>query len=237
MTTCPSLAKLPQLPQLRKSPTHASLPLLVAALLCVVILSMAGAGGLSAQQPDPDRSARTAEARGESRSEESAREESAREEGGREEGGREAGDRALGLIPRPEVLPGSFSVGAAKWGSLAFSLGSASYGFILNRRADRAFRPLEGHCTRKGSHCSVEGRDGSLLNPGLESDFQRVRSLDGSARTAFVAGQIGLGAAVLLFILDLAGSDTPDVIPFEVPHLRLDGNGAGWEAHIPVGGK
>ena len=136
-----------------------------------------------------------------------------------------------------ETAAASSRLRIAKWSSLFASIGTAGYGFHMNDEANRAFDDLEERCLAANLTCRARQDDGSFQDPLLERDYQRVLSIDRRARVALVAGQVGLAAAVVLFILDLGGSG-PDIIPFDPPRLRFEADGGvGWEGRVKVRGR
>ena len=126
----------------------------------------------------------------------------------------------------------------AKWTTFLASGGAAAFGFVQNRRADREYEQLESECVAEPANCSVL-EDGSYSNAALEARYQRIVDRDRTARTALLAGQIGLAASVIMFIIDLPERDTPEDIPYEPRPLRVGLRSDGsteLKAHISVPG-
>lgn len=124
----------------------------------------------------------------------------------------------------------------AKWTTFLASGGAAAFGFVQNRRADREYEQLESECLAEPANCSVL-EDGSYANAVLEDRYQRIVDRDRTARTALLAGQIGLAASVIMFIIDLPERETPEDIPYEPRPLRVGLRSDGrteFKAHISV---
>lgn len=103
----------------------------------------------------------------------------------------------------------------AKWTTAAAAAGAAVYGVVQNRRADHQYEDLEQVCVEEPFRCEERLPNGAYADAELEARYQDVRDLDGRARAALIAGQIGVAASVVLFILDLRNSDGPQNIPYE----------------------
>ena len=110
----------------------------------------------------------------------------------------------------------------AKWGTLAAAAGTAIYGFVKNMRADNLFQELEQRCEADPVRCEMRAANGAYMDAELEDLYGHVRSLDRTAHTALLLGQIGLGASVALFLLDLGNVKRPPDIPFVPTAVNLD---------------
>ena len=125
----------------------------------------------------------------------------------------------------------------AKWTTLAASAGAAVYGFTTNRRADDGYAELEELCEANRANCEARNA-GAYADPALEQRYQDVIALDGKARNALVASQVGVAATVLLFIYDLRSAAPPRGIPYEPRSLEVapakDG-GLQLRMTLPVG--
>ena len=120
------------------------------------------------------------------------------------------------IARRPTFTP----LRVAKWSTLAATAAAAAYGFRTNRAADREYEAIERLCDANRSAC-VRIPNGAYVDAALESRYQSVLSRDHSARTALVASQIGIAAAVIMFVVDLRDDRLPDNIPFEPRSLQL----------------
>lgn len=103
----------------------------------------------------------------------------------------------------------------AKWSLAGAAAGTAIYGFVHNQRADERYEELEQLCVQEPVRCAALLPDGSYADEELEAEYQAVRDMDARARTALIAGQVGVAASVLLFILDLRNAEDPENIPYE----------------------
>ena len=117
----------------------------------------------------------------------------------------------------------------AKWGTLAGAAGAALYGFLESARADDVYDELEQACQTDPVNCLRRNNDGTYMDVSLEAMFQDVRRLDRNTRTALVAGQVGLGVSLVLFLLDLRNDARPPDIPYSPPRLRLTPSRDGFE--------
>ncbi|MBI4539658.1 MAG: hypothetical protein HY704_09160 [Gemmatimonadetes bacterium] len=125
-------------------------------------------------------------------------------------------------------------LGIAKWSSLLASAALALYGFDVNGDADRLYAEVEQTCNRDPDRCAERHADGSFADRELEDRYQRVLALDRRARTALVAGQIGLAASVVLFVLDIRPDATPADIPYVPVRLRAQPDGVALEVRMAV---
>lgn len=121
------------------------------------------------------------------------------------------------------AAPGGWSVmRVAKWSTALASAGAAAYGFMENRSADREYEDIERVCEDSPAACATAANGGTYSDAALEARYQNVLRRDDRAQFALLAGQVGLAASVLLFILDLPEGATPDDIPYDPRPLRLD---------------
>lgn len=118
-------------------------------------------------------------------------------------------------------------VRVAKWALLLGGAGAAVYGLQQNQQADDAYAELERMCAAAPDTCRQRGPGGAYVDAGLEQQYQRVRDSDGRARSALIAGQAGLAASAVLFIIDLRNTRPPRNIPFEPSRLELGVGGDG----------
>jgi hypothetical protein len=97
----------------------------------------------------------------------------------------------------------------AKWTSLIASTGAAAYGFSQNRVADREYEQLERDCEAAPFNCTKASESGPYLDAALEQKYQRILDRDENARLALLAGQVGIAASVIMFIIDLPDHENP----------------------------
>jgi hypothetical protein len=108
-----------------------------------------------------------------------------------------------------------------KWTSLIASTGAAAYGFSQNRVADREYEQLERDCEAAPFSCAKASESGPYLDTALEQKYQRILERDEDAKVALLAGQIGIAASVIMFIIDLPDRDDPEDIPYEPRPVRF----------------
>jgi hypothetical protein len=109
----------------------------------------------------------------------------------------------------------------AKWTTVLVSAGAAGYGFSENRAADREYEELERICEGNPSLCEKNAGSDEYADAALEERYQRIVDRDDRARLALLAGQLGIAASVVLFILDLPDQSTPEDIPYDPKPLRF----------------
>ena len=109
----------------------------------------------------------------------------------------------------------------AKWSTLALSTTAAVYGFAQNRTADREYADIERVCDETPASCTRTTENGPYSDAALETRYQSVVQRDSRARSALLAGQIGIAASVVLFVLDLPKSTSPQDIPYEPRPIRV----------------
>jgi hypothetical protein len=108
-----------------------------------------------------------------------------------------------------------------KWTSLIASTGAAAYGFSQNRVADREYEQLERDCEEAPFSCARASESGPYLDAALEQRYQRILDRDDNAKVALLAGQIGIAASVIMFIIDLPDREAPEDIPYEPKPVRF----------------
>ena len=109
----------------------------------------------------------------------------------------------------------------AKWTTLLVSGGAAAYGFTQNRVADRDYEELERECEAQPLSCLKLPDSDVYANADMEARYQQILERDDRARLALLGGQIGIAAAVIMFIVDLPERITPEDIPYDPKPLRL----------------
>ena len=90
-----------------------------------------------------------------------------------------------------------------------------------NRSADRAYEDIERLCLDTPEACKRRLDNDAYEDAALEARYQDVVKRDDRARFALLAGQVGIAASVLLFILDLPGHPAAEDIPYNPRPLRL----------------
>jgi hypothetical protein len=124
---------------------------------------------------------------------------------------------------RPALRP----MRVAKWATFLASTGAAAYGFTQNRVADRDYEELERECDDAPASCTKASGSEAYLNPALEQRYQRILDRDETAKVALLAGQIGIAASVIMFIVDLPDREEPEDIPYEPKPMRFGLSGDG----------
>ncbi len=109
----------------------------------------------------------------------------------------------------------------AKWTTLLVSSGAAAYGFTQNRTADREYDALERECEADPVACRKLPDSDVYEDVALEQRYQKIVDRDAHARTALLAGQIGLVATVVMFIIDIPDRESPEDIPYEPRPIRF----------------
>ena len=108
-----------------------------------------------------------------------------------------------------------------KWTALLASTGAAAYGFAENRVADREYNELELECAAAPVTCSKVNGGDAYANPALEERYQQILERDDNARFALLAGQVGIAASVIMFIIDLPEGENTEDIPYEPKPFRF----------------
>jgi hypothetical protein len=120
----------------------------------------------------------------------------------------------------------------AKWTTLLVAGGAAAYGFTQNRTADREYEQLERDCADSPVSCQKVPGSETYMNLALEQRYQKIVDRDAHARTALLAGQIGIAASVIMFIIDLPDRESPEDIPYEPKPIRV---GLGRDGRTELG--
>jgi hypothetical protein len=134
-----------------------------------------------------------------------------------------------GARPERAVSP---VVHYGKWGAALLFVGFTALGALEHAQANDAFDHLQDFC-RTGASCAI-GADGRYVNPVAESRYLQVVSSDRAARTWLVSGQIALGGAAALFVVELLRERGTRNIPFQgltVTPART-GTRIGWTLHF-----
>lgn len=128
----------------------------------------------------------------------------------------------------------------AKWTTLLASGGLAAYGFSQNRIADGEYEDLERECDAFPPACVKVPGGEAYADAALEARYQKIVNRDDRARVALLAGQLGILASVVMFIVDLPDHEEPEDIPYEPKPIRIglsrDG-GAQINFRLRVGGR
>jgi hypothetical protein len=99
-----------------------------------------------------------------------------------------------------------------KWGAAALFAAFTAAGAIEHNAAESRFRALESYCINTGP-CTI-GPDGRYANPNAESRYQAVIMRDRTARVWFLSGQIAMGGAAALFVVELLHDHGTRNIPY-----------------------
>src|SRR5688500_8377476 len=119
------------------------------------------------------------------------------------------------------VRDGWTAIRVVKWTTALASAGTVAYGFVQNWDADREYQEIELMCKNEITLCATKPDSDEYADPALEARYNAVLERDERAQLALMAGQVGLAASVLLFILDLPKGTTTNDIPYDPSPLRL----------------
>lgn len=99
-----------------------------------------------------------------------------------------------------------------KWGAAALFAAFTAAGAVEHDEAESRFHALEAWCLGTGP--CILGPDGRYTSPEAESRYQAVISRDHAARAWFLSGQIAMGGAAALFIIELLHEHGTRNIPY-----------------------
>ncbi len=113
-------------------------------------------------------------------------------------------------------------IAVAKWTAAAGAVAAAVYGYHENRQADTRFDQLDRLCQEQPDRCQGRTASGAYQDADLEARFQEVKRLDHRAALGLVGAEVGVAAAVTLFLLDLHhAARNPPNIPYHPPRIEL----------------
>ena len=99
-----------------------------------------------------------------------------------------------------------------KWGAATLFAVFTAAGVIEHNAANNSYRGLQSYCLGQGS-CAI-GPDGRYANPQAEQRYQNVVRGDRAARVWLLSGQVALGGAAVLFVMDLLHEHGTKNIPY-----------------------
>ena len=99
-----------------------------------------------------------------------------------------------------------------KWGAAALFAALTTAGVIEHTAANASYRDLQAYCLGQGS-CAI-GSDGRYASPQAEQRYQNVVRGDRAARVWLLSGQVALGGAAVLFVMDLLHEHGTKNIPY-----------------------
>jgi len=146
-----------------------------------------------------------------------------------------AAGSALGRDVAAQGAPETHATRAApvvrygKWGAAALFAVFTTAGVLAHNDADAGFRDLRTFCSTAGA--CVIGPDGRYVNPQAEVRYQDIAQSDRTARAWLLGGQIALGGAVALFVVELLHERGEPNIPFSGLTIAPGRNGTmnvGW---------
>ncbi len=113
-------------------------------------------------------------------------------------------------------------IAVAKWTAAAGAVAAAVYGYHENRQADTRFDQLDRVCQEQPDRCQGRTASGAYQDADLEARFQEVKRLDHRAALGLVGAEVGVAAAVTLFLFDLHhAAGNPPNIPYHPPRIEL----------------
>lgn len=142
-------------------------------------------------------------------------------------------------VERHRIAAGPDYMRISKWTALAGGLGTAGYGFLTSLDVDDRYEELELLCASDPVRCGARAPDGSYLDPELERRYRDVLRRNRWAKRTLVAGQAGVLAGAVLFVLELRRRGPPPNIPFEPARLIFEPDGQGGArigVRMPVAG-
>ncbi|HWV58743.1 MAG TPA: hypothetical protein VNZ57_14900 [Longimicrobiales bacterium] len=140
------------------------------------------------------------------------------------------------VAPAEVVIPddaGLRATGLLKWGTLAASLGTATYGITRQRAADKLYASIELDCAESPARCGERYNEGEFEDPILANRYQSAQDIDRRARVALIVSQVAVLGSVALFLLDLDDRPKPVVDPYDPP-LRLELGASGLGVSVRV---
>ena len=126
----------------------------------------------------------------------------------------------------------SLAVEIGKWSSGAIAIAAGAYAFAIQHDAEDRLEELELLCDQSPASCNVDG-DGEYADPALENRYQDIRKDYRNSRWLLLGAQALAATSVVLFIIDLPRTSTPDNVPYDPPALRVGARpGGGVEASV-----
>jgi len=120
-----------------------------------------------------------------------------------------------------------------KWGAAALFVAFTSLGVVEHNTADDRFRSLTSYCIQNA--CTI-GADGRYANPTPEAKYQSVVASDRAARAWLLSGQIALGGAAVLFVMEALHDHGTRNVPYSglvVERGSFGTTNVGWKIPLP----
>ena len=114
----------------------------------------------------------------------------------------------------------SLAVEVGKWSAGGLALAAGAYAFSIQNDAQDLLEELELLCDQSPSSCNVDD-DGEYVDPALENRYQDIRQDYRTSRWLLLGAHALAATSVVLFIIDLPRTSTPDNMPYDPPALRV----------------
>jgi hypothetical protein len=114
----------------------------------------------------------------------------------------------------------SLAVEVGKWSAGGVALAAGAWAFVIQNDAEDRLDELELLCEQSPVSCTVDG-DGEYTDRALENRYQDIRKDYRNSRWLLLGAHVLAATSVVLFIIDLPRTSTPDNIPYDPPALRV----------------
>jgi len=114
----------------------------------------------------------------------------------------------------------SLAVEVGKWSAGGLALAAGAYAFSIQNDAEDRLEALELFCDESPASCNVD-EEGEYVDPALENRYQDIRKDYRSSRWLLLGAHALAATSVVLFIIDLPRTSTPDNVPYDPPALRV----------------
>lgn len=108
-----------------------------------------------------------------------------------------------------------------KWTSGGLAVAAGAWAFLIQHDAEDRYEALEAFCAESPQVCADVNEAGEYNDGALESRYQDIRQDYRNARWVLIGAHVLAATSVVLFIVDLPRSSTPENVPYEPPALRV----------------
>ena len=108
-----------------------------------------------------------------------------------------------------------------KWTSGALAIAIGTWAFTTQHDAEDRYEVLETFCFENPQTCADVDEDGRYNDPALERRYQGIRGDYRDSRWMLIGAHALAATSVMLFIIDLPRTSTPENVPYDPPALRV----------------